>query len=325
VSTIWFTGAVLLGTLLLGFATTSIRARVVGRWAAWLVVIGGVVGVERLSSEEPAAWRMLVISGVLLWGMKAVVSVECLAARQARLKPLRWFAFAILWFGMRPSIFAAARRSARPEAFPLIARGINRLVQGGTLVLAAKLLCRQSPSWLPESVLRILVTVLALSGLSLILHFGIFNLVAGAWRLLGFDCRPLFRAPLNSKSLTEFWAHRWNLAFSEMTAIAIYRPLAAWLGRGPALWGAFLFSGLLHELAISVPVKAGFGLPLLYFALHGVLVQIERWLEKAKRPILELGWLGRVWTLGWLALPLPLLFHPAFVHGVVWPILGIEP
>jgi hypothetical protein len=49
---------------------------------------------------------------------------------------------------------------------------------------------------------------LLLPGLSLVLHFGVFNLLAGAWRLAGVDCRPLFLAPLESTSLAEFWGRR---------------------------------------------------------------------------------------------------------------------
>src|SRR5205814_651706 len=122
-------------------------------------------------------------------------------------------------------------------------------------------------------------TALLLPGTSLVLHFGIFNALAGAWRRAGVDCRPLFKAPLLAASLGEFWGRRWNLAFSEMTALGVYRPLSGLVGRKAATAAAFLCSGLLHELAISVPVLAGFGLPLAYFALHGLLVLLERRLE----------------------------------------------
>jgi alginate O-acetyltransferase complex protein AlgI len=54
-----------------------------------------------------------------------------------------------------------------------------------------------------------------------------------------------------------------------MTAMAVHRPLQRRLGRGPALLGSFLVSGLLHEVAISLPVRAGWGLPKLYFLLQG--------------------------------------------------------
>ena len=181
-----------------------------------------------------------------------------------------------------------------------------------------------APLGLTENGARVLATALLLPGLSLVLHFGLFNLLAGAWRLAGVDARPLFRAPLKAHSLTEFWGRRWNLAVAEMTALAVYRPLAGRFGTGAATFLAFLFSGLLHELAISVPVRAGYGLPLLYFALHGTLVLVERRLEQARRPIECWGWLARAWTLGWLALPLPVLFHPSFLRGVVWPLIGMD-
>jgi alginate O-acetyltransferase complex protein AlgI len=85
--------------------------------------------------------------------------------------------------------------------------------------------------------------------------------------------------------------------------------------------GAFLASGLLHEIAISLPVGAGFGLPLSYFALHGALMLAERRLEESGRPLSRHKWLGRAWTLFWLVAPLPILFHRPFLEGVVWPLL----
>jgi hypothetical protein len=31
-----------------------------------------------------------------------------------------------------------------------------------------------------------------------------------------------------------------------------------------------------------------------------------------------------VWVLGWLAVPVPILFHPPFLRGVVWPLIGMD-
>ena len=109
---------------------------------------------------------------------------------------------------------------------------------------------------------RVVVGLMALmTGISFAVHFGLFDLLAGLWRYCGADCRKLFRAPFLSRSLTEFWSRRWNVAFSEMTALAVFRPVKARLGGRIAQTAAFLFSGLLHELAISVPVQAGYGMP----------------------------------------------------------------
>jgi alginate O-acetyltransferase complex protein AlgI len=161
-----------------------------------------------------------------------------------------------------------------------------------------------------------LATALAMLGLSSALHFGWFHLLTGLQRALGFNAQALFRSPIRAKSLQEFWGRRWNLPFAEMTAVAIYRPL---LGAGERLatLASFLFSGLLHELAVSVPVRTGFGLPLGYFALHGFAILLERHLRLR-------GVWAHLWVCGWLLLPLPLLFHPPFLRGILWPLLGID-
>jgi alginate O-acetyltransferase complex protein AlgI len=112
---------------------------------------------------------------------------------------------------------------------------------------------------------------------------------------MGFATGPLFRAPL--------------------TARLIYIPLRRGGRGGTAIFLAFLFSGILHELAIRLPVRAAFGLPTLNLLLPGALVAADR---RGLR-------LGRAGTLLALALPLPLCFHPPFVTGVLWPIIGILP
>jgi alginate O-acetyltransferase complex protein AlgI len=215
---------------------------------------------------------------------------------------------------MRPSLFAGLGTRSLPGGPRLMASGLVRIAVGVLLVLAARY------AWAEGSAM--LATALALPGLSLLVHFGIFNLLAGGWRRLGARCDALFRAPLRSRSLTEFWGRRWNLAFSEMTALGIYRPLESWVGRPTATAAAFLASGLFHEIAISLPVHRGYGLPLSYFALHGLLRLTEQRLERVGHPISRHPWLGRAWTIFWLVLPLPILFHRPFLAGVIWPLLG---
>ncbi len=320
----WLLVAALGLPLVVGLGISRIRSPGAARGAAWTLVVLGIIAVERLCVQEPAGLRMLALIGALLFGMKAVVTVEAQAAGQPRLPAGRWLGFAALWVGMQPALFAAAGRPALPGAGRLMHRGWRRLAAGVALAVLARLSWVYAPSWLPAAPACLLATMVLLPGLSLVLHFGLFNLLAGAWRLAGVDVRPLFRAPSAARTLGEFWGRRWNLAFVEMTTWAVYRPLVGRLGRGAATMGAFFFSGLLHELAISVPVRAGYGLPMLYFVLHGTLVLVERRLDQAGRPIQRLGWIAHVWTIGWLALPLPLLFHPYFLRGVVWPLLGME-
>lgn len=289
--------------LLLALAVTRLRGVVFARAVAWALVAGTLLAMERVTATEPPGFRMLALIAGLLYAMKAVVSVEAWAREGTRLPPLRWLAFATLWPGMRPALFAS-RGPRRPGAGRLLARGAAHAGLGAALVALARL------TWSATGSLPLATTAL-LPGLSLMLHFGAFDVVAGLWRLAGVDCAPLFRAPLRSTSLREFWGRRWNLAFSEMTALAVYRPVAESAGTRAGLLASFLFSGLLHEAAISLPVRAGFGLPFSYFLLHGLLALAER----------KAGPLGRPATVAALVLPLPILFHPPFLRGVLWPLL----
>lgn len=95
----------------------------------------------------------------------------------------------------------------------------------------------------------------------------------------------------------------------------LYRPLDGRLGRGASILLVFVFSGLLHDMAISLPVHAGYGLPTIYFVLHGLLVLVEEALARRGHPIR--GLFGRVWTFLWIFAPLPLLFHRPFVGRVL--------
>lgn len=322
--TLAIAAALLVATLLIGLVITRLPPRWYARWFAWLLTIGMTFGVERLCVDEPAGVRMLAIIGALLFAMKAVVTVEAQAGGMPVLSAWRWLGFAALWPGMRPVIFAQAGGPRQPDAWALVGRGCVRGGVGLALTLLAWGVWHYGQPPLSEDVALVLSTVLVLPGLSLILHFGIFNIAAGLWRLAGVDARPLFRAPLAARTLGDFWGRRWNLAFSEMTALGIYRPLSTRVRRGTAIVAAFAASGLLHELAISVPVLAGFGLPTLYFVLHGILIYVERRLERAGRPVSGWGVWSRIWVLGWLALPMPILFHRPFLRGVVWPLIGME-
>jgi len=311
------TVALLATIILLGFVVARVRPLILARLCSWALVLAGVVVSERLNAHEPAGFRMLAIIGALLYGMKSVVSVEVQSHGARPLSIGRWLGFAALWPGMRPGPFARRVGASLPGAGQLFLGGSARLLTGLAMVALARL------AWVLTSS-RLLATPPLLVGLSLIVHFGAFDVLAAAWRWRGVECQRLFRSPLRSTNLREFWGRRWNLAFSEMTAIAIYQPLVRAAGRGPALAASFVGSGLLHELAISVPVRAGYGLPMAYFMLHGILILVETRLAKANRPIDRIPWFGRAWTLTWLLAPLPILFHRPFLAGVAWPLIGLE-
>jgi len=114
-----------------------------------------------------------------------------------------------------------------------------------------------------------------------------------------------------ARSLGEFWGRRWNLAFTAVARDRIFKPVARRWGAGWGTMATFAFSGLLHDLLISVPAGGGYGLPTLYFLLQGGLVLAER------RWRIE----GRAWALFWLAAPVPLLFHPPFLGAIIRPLV----
>jgi hypothetical protein len=216
------------------------------------------------------------------------------------------------WMGMRPSLFAKKRSVDTRGAAALAVHGLRTLVIGALLFALARIIATSPLAMVWK---RGVVTIAAMVALSLMLHFGLFDIVAGFYRFRGIPVGKLFRAPLVARSLSEFWSRRWNIGFSEMIALVVHRPVRRNAGENVALAASFLASGLLHELAISVPVRAGYGLPTAYFLLHGGLVAIER---RMNRPP------GHIWTIFWLIAPLPLLFHPPFLRDVVWPLVGLN-
>jgi alginate O-acetyltransferase complex protein AlgI len=82
----------------------------------------------------------------------------------------------------------------------------------------------------------------------------------------------------------------------------------------------FLFSGIVHELGISVPTRAGYGLPTLYFVLQAAAVLCEN--AKPKRAgLARLIPRGRWATLAIVFVPIPMLFHPWFLERVIVPMM----
>ncbi|NUQ35866.1 MAG: membrane bound O-acyl transferase family-domain-containing protein, partial [Planctomycetaceae bacterium] len=158
-------------------------------------------------------------------------------------------------------------------------------------------------------------------GLVLVMHSGVLAILATLWRAAGMNVAPVMRAPVASKSLSDFWSTRWNIPFTEMLRATVLKPARRLFGRHGAVLACFLVSGVLHDVAISLPVQAGYGLPTLYFLLHGVLVLVERWLEQ-RGIALSSSWIGRVWCFAWIVGPLPLLMHEPFIKGVVMPVFG---
>jgi len=158
---------------------------------------------------------------------------------------------------------------------------------------------------------------LGIAALLMTIHLGYASVLTAGLRFCGWKVGLLFDEPFRSKSLTDFWSHRWNLAFVEMDRILFLKPLIRWFGRTGAILGVFVISGLLHEMAVSYPVQAGWGGPLLYFTLQGLLVLFE------SKAVHFQQWsfvFRRIWTWFWILAPLPLLFHAPFRNGLIVPL-----
>ena len=303
-------------------------AQLPARLAAWSVGPTLIAIAHFLMIDAHPIARMCAFIAVLFMWMKAVVLVEQSATGRPTAPHLAAWLF--LWPGMRPLTWSAKRKRAAVGGVPptvssspaaIAARlrfalqhgvsyGVARIVIGGAFVAASHLAWHHTGSvWA--------VAPLAAIAFSLILHYGLFTLLVAGWRKAGFNVGPLFRNPLASRSLPDFWTRRWNLAYVEMcqeTVLRVTRPL----GRRASSLIVFLFSGLLHEVAISLPVQRGYGLPLLYFALNGAAMQVSAMFKEG-------GILARLWAAFWVIAPLPLLFHWPFVTQVLLPIMGIQP
>src|SRR5262249_51294152 len=126
--------------------------------------------------------------------------------------------------------------------------------------------------------------------------------------------------PLRATSLSDFWGRRWNTAFRDFTHQFLFRPLSLRWGARMAIFAGFLFSGVVHDIVISVPASGGYGGPTIFFTIQGAA------LLAARTPFgggigLGAGVRGWLFTMLALVLPLGLLFHRPFVLAIIVPFL----
>ena len=295
----------------IGYGIIGLKNHSVARLLGWILAVSATFLVHYYTLAEAPGYRMLAIIIILFTSMKVIVAHEYSVGHN-RLTFLQWMAFALTWFGMNPDVFARRTMNKKSQGMQLIRFGISRIGMGLVLCLIAYFLSRVTYFGIIHT---IIITLCLLTGLSLILHFGILNINSGIWNLLGVGTYALFKAPFRSLSLSEFWGRRWNFAFSEMTSIAVHRPLKKITDHKIATVVAFAFSGLLHELAISLPVNRGYGLPSLYFVIQAVALMAEKKIHFKSEKI------KHAWVLFWLIAPIPLLFHKYFLEGIIWPII----
>jgi hypothetical protein len=306
-----------LGLVFTGFPVIK-KKKIFFGWGMFVVSLAVVYLV--FQHEHPVI-KMLAIIATTFTAMKIIVVPMEYRDKPVKLNFKQWAAFSVGWVGIRAQPFETLGSGPLPGGGKMIRFGISRLVLGGLIVLTAREMV-QLP--LNAELKDVVVSVLLLVGFSLILHFGLLGISAGMWRQSGANTYLLFRQPAKSTSLTEFWGKRWNLAFSEMTSIAIFRPLRGKIGPAASLMIAFIFSGILHELALSLPVNNGYGLPTLYFIIQGSLVLAEKAMKDKGVNFLQNKVVAHIWVFFWVVVPAPLLFHPEFIKQVVWPMAGLK-
>ncbi|MCW1887462.1 membrane bound O-acyl transferase family-domain-containing protein [Luteolibacter flavescens] len=276
----------------------EVRAAGPRRLAGWLLLLALMIGADRMLAGDAPLLRMIGICCVLLGAMKGLVYAEW-ADEKRQLAMPRYLIFSVCWFGMDPASFQTRRAGLEWKGD--IAVGLSLMAVG---TLGAWLVW-----WMGWR--HILVMFLPMS---LGFHFGALRVLKGVLRAAGFPVRTLFPNLLAARGIGDFWSKRWNVGYSQMMQRLVGRPVQQRCGESAGVMAVFLGSGLLHELAITLPVRAGFGLPTAFFAAHGCLTLLER---KLGRPI------GKIPALLAVALPLGVLFPPAFRDQVIARCLGV--
>ena len=258
------------------------------RWGfMWTLAVAIYAGCKWLS------WRRTLVPGAPLW---------------------RHAGYLLAWPGMDAAAFLNSSSNSKlspccpGEWFFALAK-----LAGGILLFwgVARIVPQQYP---------LVVGWIGMIGIVMTLHFGLFHLLSCGWRTIGVDARPLMNSPLISNSISEFWGLRWNAAFRDLTHRFLFRPLIPKFGAPGTIFIVFLFSGLIHDLVISLPAWGGYGGPTAFFLIQGSAIL---WSRSAigRRIGLRNGLLGWAFMILVLLLSMFLLFQPVFVEAVIVPFM----
>jgi D-alanyl-lipoteichoic acid acyltransferase DltB (MBOAT superfamily) len=223
----------------------------------------------------------------------------------------RSFLYLFAWPGLDAKTFLTAAEPHGKTASSWIA-GLLKAAAGAALVGFASRASLAGDS--------LIVAWSGMIGAILLLHFGLFHLLALVYRSAGIDATPLMCRPICSTSLADLWGNRWNTSFNKLAHDLVFRPLTRPIGTAWATMAVFLGSGAIHDLVISLSARGGYGLPTAYFTLQGLAVLFVR-SQTGRKLGLSKGWRGRAFALCLTLLPVPLLFHREFALNVMLPML----
>jgi hypothetical protein len=160
------------------------------------------------------------------------------------------------------------------------------------------------------------LSYLAVLPLLLLTDF-IAGLLALAWLPSGVLLPPFHQNPLAAESISDFWGRRWNLWFSDWFRFVIFQSLR----RKPvlAVFMIYFVSGVIHELAINVPLylvtgRRLIGLMMIYYLLQAIGALVERRLpRRARRLRIVFLWLV-------VFVPVPLMINEGMLRIMhLWP------
>ncbi|RYX84616.1 hypothetical protein EON83_09720 [bacterium] len=276
--------------------------------AAWLLPVSLVVMLVVGGLLWPV--EKLIVSTLLLLGL-----VKCAVALRRSRADVRSFStlgLGLYFFAWPGANMAPFKTRVAPAEDETVRRPLARALFIGATCAVVGIASLLTLGWFATSLSSLFLGWATIFALLMTVHFGIGEMLPWAVHQLGFRVGPLFRAPLASESLIDFWSRRWNISFVEMNSLLFLRPLRKRFGAGGAIFGTFLLSGLFHEIALSYPAGGGWGGPMLYFLLHGALCVLVV-------PRLN-GVANRV--LAWAAIlgPLPLLFHEPVRATLIIPL-----
>lgn len=141
----------------------------------------------------------------LMWALAIAVYAVCKSSTwlAARIQAPAWkqAAYMLGWPGMDAASFLGNAPISRSRCRALEWRAAAaRAACGAILVFGmARLIPEQN---------EYVAGWMGMTGLILMLHFGVFHLLSCLWRSLGAGARPLMDHPLASTSLSEFWGRR---------------------------------------------------------------------------------------------------------------------
>jgi hypothetical protein len=259
-----------------------------------------------------SSWEAMWLGAISLFGsMKLLTIATCVEAADA--STAKRLGYLLLWPGMNPNaFFEPVANVAKPRSGEWLF-AISKLLIGIMLIYAAIVI-------LPARLM--LAGWIGFVGLVFFFHLGLFHISSLGWRLDGVGVRPIMDWPILATSLSDFWGNRWNRAFRDLMFYWVFRPITRLLGPTGAMLAAFLVSGWVHELIITVPARSGYGGPTAYFLLQAAGLLIER-TRFGRKVGLGAGIGGRIFCLLFVLAPVGLLFPAAFIRQCIVPTLRI--